>query len=311
MSISILHVLSFLDHRRKPNMQKLLVTGASGNLGRRVVELLLEADAGEVIATTRRPEKLADLAARGVDVRRADFDDPASLARAFEGADRLLLVSTDALDVPGRRLRQHRNAVAAAKKAGVRHVVYTSAPAPHPTPESSLIDDHFWTEQALAASGLQWTILRDNIYAEIILLGLPHAVATGQLVTATETGARSYVTREDCARTAAAALASASGRQILDVTGPAAVTQAELAAIASALTGRAVTHVSVEPAALRDGLLAAGMPPATADALGAFDVAAAEGRHAVVAPTVKALTGREPTPVDDFLAANRAVLLPG
>jgi NAD(P)H dehydrogenase (quinone) len=292
-------------------MKNLLVTGAGGRLGRRVVELLVEADAGKVIATTRRPEKLADLAARGVEVRRADFDEPDSLARAFAGADRMLLVSTDALHLPGLRLRQHRNAVAAAEKTGVGHVVYTSAPAPHPTPESSLIDDHFWTEQALAASSLAWTILRDNIYAEIILRGLPHAVATGRLVTACGESGRSYVTREDCARTAAAALASASGRQILDVTGPAAVTQAELAAIASELTGRPVTHVSVGPAELREGLRHAGLPPFMADALVAFDVAAAQGYHAVVTPTVKALTGREPTSVRAFLTAHRAALLPG
>ncbi|MGF1626604.1 MAG: NAD(P)H-binding protein [Alphaproteobacteria bacterium] len=286
----------------------LLVTGAGGKLGRRVVEILLETEAGKVIATTRSPGKLADLVARGVEVRGADFDDPASLAQAFAGAERMLLVSTDALHEPGLRLRQHRAAIAAAEKAGVRHVVYTSAPSPHPTPESSLIDDHFWTEHTLAASGLEWTILRHNIYAEILLLGLPRAVASGNLVTATGIGGRSYVTREDCARTDAAALASGRGRQILDVSGPAAVTQAEIAAIASGLTGRSVAHVDIDPSALREGLLGGGLPPFMADALVAFDVAAAEGRHAIVAPTVKVLTGRDPGSVRDFLAAHRTTL---
>ena len=144
---------------------------------------------------------------------------------AFAGADRLLLISTDALHAPGLRLRQHRNAVTAAEQAGVGTSSTPRRLRPIRRPQSSLIDDHFWTEAALFASAMDWTILRDNIYSEMILLSLPHAVATGQLFTATGTGGRSYVTREDCARTAAAALASATGRQILDVTGPSAVTQ--------------------------------------------------------------------------------------
>lgn len=290
------------------NKPTLLVTGAGGHLGRRVAELLIEANAGTLIATTRHPEKLADLAARGVDVRHADFDDPNSLAAAFAGADRLLLISTDALHAPGLRLGQHRNAVAAALGAGVGHVVYTSAPSPYPTSESSLIGDHFWTEAALFESALDWTILRDNIYAEIALLSLRHAAASGQLFTATGTGGRSYVTREDCARTAAAALARATGRQILDVTGPSVVTSDELAAVASELTGRKVSHVSLPPSALLDGLLKAGLPPVMAAGLVAFDVAAAEGRHAILTPTVKTLTGREPSPLMDFLAANSTAL---
>jgi NAD(P)H dehydrogenase (quinone) len=288
----------------------LLVTGGGGHLGRRVVELLVEAEAGKVIAATRDPAKLADLAQRGVEVRKADFDDPATLVGAFAGADRLLLISTNALGAPGQRLGQHRNAVAAAREAGIRHVVYTSAPCPYPTPHGSLIDDHFWTEEAIFASGLDWTILRDNIYAEIALLALQHAVASGQLFTAAGKGGRNYVTREDCARTAAVALASAEGRQILDVNGPGPVTQDELASMASALTGRRITHVSLAPEALREGLLKAGLPPIMADGLVAFDVDASQGRHALTAPTVQALTGRAPMALYDFLLANKAALLP-
>lgn len=287
----------------------LAVTGASGHLGRRVIELLLERQAGPIVATTRDPAKLADLMKRGVIARRADFDDPASLVEAFAGVDRLLLVSTDALDKPGRRIAQHRNAVAAAAKAGVRHVVYTSAPAPQPTSEDSLISDHYWTEQALASSKLEWTILRDNIYAEIALMALSHAVHGGKLFTTAQKGGRSYVTREDCARTAAAALASGwEGRRILDVTGPAPVTQDELAKLANELTGKPVVHVSVPPAGLREGLLGAGLPPMLADGLVAFDIAAAQGHHAIVTSTVQDLTGRAPTTLREFLTANRAAL---
>lgn len=293
----------------------LLVTGAGGQLGRRVVELLLEAQAGKVgagrvIAATRNPAKLADLAARGVDARKADFDEAGTLATAFAGADRLLLVSTDVLDRPGARLAQHRAAVNAAVAAGVKHIVYTSAPAPQPTPGGSLIDDHFWTEQALAASGLDWTILRDNLYADLLLMSLPHAVQTGQLFSATAGAGRSYVTREDCARVAAAVLAAPpTGRRIFDVTGPAAITQDEVAALASELTGRKIQHIDLSSDDLRRGLAAAGLPPFLVDALVAFDVAAAQGYHATVTSTVEVLTGRAPTSVREFLSAHRGALL--
>jgi NAD(P)H dehydrogenase (quinone) len=286
----------------------LLVTGAGGKLGRRVVDLLLESGKRSIIATTRTPDKLADLASRGVDVRRADFDDQASLEKAFAGAGRLLLISTDALDRPGRRLDQHRAAITAAERAGVRHIIYTSAPAPHPAPQNALIDSHFWTEQALIASKLDWTILRDNIYAEIALMGLMHAAQAGELVSAVGDGGRSYVAREDCARVAAAALAGASGRQILDVTGPAAVTQAELAAVGSDISGRPIKPVTVDPEALRKGLLGVGLPPPVVEGLVDFDVAAARGYHAIVTPTVKALTGRDPTPIRAFLATQATAL---
>ncbi len=110
------------------NNGPLLVTGASGHLGRRVIEHLLTSHgvpAREIIATTRNPAGLADLAAKGVEVRRADFDNATGLVQAFRGARRLLLISTDKVDVPGVRLRQHTGAVEAAARAGVLHVVYT------------------------------------------------------------------------------------------------------------------------------------------------------------------------------------------
>jgi NAD(P)H dehydrogenase (quinone) len=292
-------------------VQTFLVTGAGGQLGRRVLELLVQAKPGKLIATTRSPDKLAEFARQGVEVRKADFGDAASLTDAFSGADRLLLVSTDDLATPGKRLAQHRAAVAAAEKAGVKHVLYTSAPATRPTPESSLINDHFWTEQALIGSNLDWTILRDNIYTDMLLMGLPHAVATGQLFTATGTAARNYVTREDCAQTAAAALVKATGRQVLDVNGPAPVTQDEIATIVSEVTGKTVTHIPVSPDDLRKGLTSAGLPPFLVEALVAFDIDAARGYHAINAPTVQELTGRAPTSVRAFLAEQRAALLAG
>jgi NAD(P)H dehydrogenase (quinone) len=125
--------------------ETLLVGGGSGFIGRRVVEILLEKKAGPVIATTRTPEKLADLAKRGVEVRAASFDEPASLAKAFAGADRLLLLSTNLLDGTNARLEHQRAAVKAAVDAGVKHIVYKSTSTNYPTDEPSIPNDHYWT----------------------------------------------------------------------------------------------------------------------------------------------------------------------
>jgi NAD(P)H dehydrogenase (quinone) len=306
-------LVRLLQHRQDACMsskRRLLVTGASGHLGRRVVELLLEAGNDQVAVTTRTPDKVADLAARGVSVRRADFDDPASLATAFAGVDRLLLVSTDAVDRPGVRLAQHRAAVAAARTAGVGHVVYTSLVRPGPESPVTIAPDHHATEVALAEAGLGFTALRNSLYTDLLLHTLPRAVATGQLITASGSGATSYVTREDCARIAAAALASTStASRALDVTGPAALTGADVALIASELAGRPVAHVAIPADDLRAGLLGAGLPPLIADLYVSFDAAVARGFFAEVSPAVQELTGQAPASVASFLAAHRSALL--
>src|SRR5262245_19821558 len=290
--------------------QTLLVSGASGHLGRRVIELLLAANAGHVIATTRSPGKLADLAARGVAVRQADFDDPASLAAAFAGGDRLLLISTDAVDGTDRRQVQHRNAVAAAEQAGVKHVVYTSLTRPEPGSPIAIAPDHYATEQALKASSLGWTVLRNNVYTNLFLYSLPRAVATGQLVAATGTGGAGYVTREDCARAAAAALAASdTGRRTLDITGPAIVTHAELAQILTAIAERPVTYVPLEPGAIVAGMVAAGLPEPMARVYVTIDIGTAQGTLGVVSNAVADLAGQAPQSVGDFLVAHREALL--
>ena len=288
---------------------RLLVTGAGGQLGRRVVELLLEAGVSNIVAASRDPAKLADLAARGVETRRVDFDEPDSLAPAFAGVDRLLLISTDSLGAPGHRIAQHRAAIAAAQAAGVSHLVYTSAPGARPQEGGGVIDDHFWTEQALAASAIPgWSILRHNLYAELLLMGAGQAIASGALYSATAGLGRAYVSREDCARVDAAVLVKGEGRQILDVSGPAAVTQDEIAALFAKLSGKPVTHHALPAEGLRQGLTAAGLPPFMVGVLVDFDVSASEGQHAVVTDVIERLTGQPPASVAAFLEAHKAAL---
>ena len=282
----------------------LLVTGAAGQFGRLAVEELLAQGASKVIAGTRDPARLADLAARGVELRKVDFDDQ-NLAGAFAGVDRVLLISTDAV---GKRIAQQANAVNAAKAAGVGHIVYTSAPSPRPNIGGGVSPEHYATEQAIAASGLDYTILRNHIYAEITLLGAGSAIGSGQLFDATDGKGRNYVTRADTARTAAGALLAAEGKSIHDVTGPGPVTQEELAGVFARHSGKPVTRIGLSAAQLRAGMVAAGFPEGMADVMVAFDTDAAAGFHAIVTDTVERFSGRKPQALADFIAENRAAL---
>ena len=291
----------------------LLVTGASGQLGRSVIAHLLHTHKiapQKIIATTRKPEALADLAALGVVVRRADFEDPASLAGAFAGAHRLLLISTDALDRPGRRLEQHLNAINAAAKAGVKHVVYTSMPKPEPGSPVPFAPDHFGTEQALAASPMSWTVLRHNWYADNLHLSLPAARASGQWYSAAGDGATAYVSREDCARADAAALASAdTAKSTLDVTGAQALSTTQIAAIATEALGKPIRVIQVSPEQLAQGLAAAGVPSFLVPLMVSFDVNAKAGNVSMVSDTILKLTGTAPQSLRDYLVNNKAAFV--
>jgi NAD(P)H dehydrogenase (quinone) len=281
--------------------KQILVTGASGNLGRAVVAELRRLGAEKVIAATRTPRKNQELLALGVEEREADFDRPETLQKAFAGVDRLLLVSTDSLHAPEVRIKQHRAAIQAAVGAEVKHIAYTSLPNAHPTKGPSVPDDHFWTEVALFESGLDWTILRNNLYAEVILRFAQFALKTGKLISATGSQGRSYVTRQDCAKVAAAALLNAAGKAIYDVTGPASVTHEQVASLLSRFSGKSIQHVNVAPEVVEEGLMAAGIPQFAARSVRELDEEAARGYQAILSPAVKELTGEEPTSLEDFL----------
>lgn len=289
----------------------LLVTGASGKLGGAVVRHLLDTllvPAERLIVTTRNPDSLADFAARGVTVRSADFDQPDTLAAAFTGADRLLLVSTDALMEPGKRLTQHRAAVQAAADAGVKHVVYTSLPSAD-TSHVSFAPDHWGTEQALSASPLGWTILRNAWYFENLAYSLPGALGSGEWASAAGDGRIAYIARDDLACAAAAALASVSTEnQVLTLTGEQAWSARDVAIRVSALTGKPLAVVDITSAQLVEGLKAHGFPPVLADVFASFDAATAAGDLGAITDDYARLTGQSPTPLATWLPANIALL---
>ncbi|MDY7102329.1 MAG: SDR family oxidoreductase [Actinomycetota bacterium] len=276
------------------------VTGASGQLGRLVAVGLLDAvDPSEVVLLTRSPDALADLAERGATVRHADFDDPDGLVDAFAGVERMLLISTDMV---GSRLDGHRAAIAAAAKAGVTHVAYTSISRPDPANPAGVVPDHAATEEALRDSGVAWTMLRNNLYADMQPQTIGQAAESGSFVTNTGDGATAYVTRADCAAAAVAVLTgSGHENKAYEISGPEALTATDVAALASEIAGRPVEVVLVDDEAYIQGMVDSGLPRPIAGLLASFGTATREGWTGEVSDTVETLTGRAPTPLRDVV----------
>ena len=288
---------------------KIIVTGASGQLGRLVAEELLErVSLDELVLTTRHPDALAHLAERGVTVRFADFDAPESLVSAFTGGERMLLISTMSI---GHRTRQHRAAIEAAAAAGVQHVAYTSFPKPDPNhPVGAIATEHGETELILQGSGLAWTILRNATFAELQVQPGSLAIAGGRLYTNAGQGRLASVSRRDCARAAAAVLTGTGHEgRTYDVTGPEALTQRELAELLAEVSGRPVKLVPVGDRTLGWGLARAGAPKPVARSIVAFGKAVREGYYEIVDPAFAQLTGLEPRSLRDVLIAHRGDLV--
>jgi NAD(P)H dehydrogenase (quinone) len=284
-----------------------IVTGASGQLGRQVIDNLIAAGAGPIIAVSRSPEKLADLADKGVEARKGDFNDPASLSAAFAGGKRLLIISIDDLE-PGKRLAAHKNAIAAATKEGIRHIVYTSLTNPVEESPITFAKDHSDTEALIKDTGVDYTILRNNLYTDLVLMGGGQSIGMGQHFAAAAMGKTGYVTRADCARAAAAALLSEIGSTLRDITGPEAVGHAEIAAILSQVAGKEIPYVPITRDALVEAMVTNGLPEFMANVFSSFDVAIAKGNLDMASDDVEKLTGLRPQSVRDFLLANTPAL---
>ena len=280
----------------------LVITGAGGHLGRRTAELLLDqVDPGSVVLVSRRPHELVDLTDRGATARAGDFDDPASLPQAFAGGERLLLISTDAV---GRRVPQHRDAIEAARAAGVRAVAYTSLPNPAADNPAVVARDHRETEALLAASGLQWTLLRNALYSEYRIPEAQAARVSGTFPHNQGGGRTAYVSREDCAAAAAAWLAGGAEHagRTYDITGPELLGADDLARAYAAAGGSAVTAQDQPDDAYVAGLQAAGLPPAVAALLASFGAAIRDGHLDQRSTAVQDLTGRPPRTVAQVLS---------
>ena len=272
----------------------IVVTGATGLLGGAVVERLLgKVPAAEIGVSVRDPAKAEALANRGVRVRRGDYDDAASLAHAFEGAEQLLLVSAAATGEPA--LRQHATAIDAARAAGVRRIVYTSHMGANPASAFAPMPDHAATEALLEASGLAFTALRNGFYTASGRMLLGQAFETGELAAPAD-GPVSWTAHDDLAEAAAIVLTD-EGRfegPTPPLTGSAAL---DLAALAAEVLGRPIRRTVLTDAQYREAL-----PEPVAEMLLGLFAASRAGEFAAVDPTLGELLGRPPLTVRDVLA---------
>ncbi|MBL8566582.1 MAG: SDR family oxidoreductase [Hyphomicrobiaceae bacterium] len=279
----------------------ILVTGATGQLGRLIVsELRKILPAGEgLAASVRDPAKAAALKDQGVDVRQADFDDKASLAKAFAGVTRLLIVSGDAPNAV--RIRQHRSAIDAAKDAGVDQVAYTSFVDHDPASPFSFAAIHHDTESYLSRSGLSYTVLRNGMYADMLHV-FAGTAASGVFAAPAGDGKVSFVTRADLARATARVLASDRyAGQTLLLAGEKALSFSEIAALLARQLGHPVRYDTIDRGVYEAALKKIGLPDFLAEAIGGIHVATAEGRNAETSTAIRAITGEAPEDVASFL----------
>jgi NAD(P)H dehydrogenase (quinone) len=280
----------------------LLVTGAAGHLGRLVVEALLArgVPASEIRAGARDTAKVADLAERGVQAVRLDYDEPQTVADAVAGVERVLLISGSAV---GQRVAQHRAVIDAAAAEGVAQLVYTSAPRAT-TSALVLAPEHKATEEAIAASGLPATILRNNWYTENYLGTLAQARETGVVASSTGAGRVASASRRDFAEAAAVVLTSDGHLgAVYELGGDVAWDFAELAAAIGEVLGREVAYVPQTPEQQLAALEAAGLDAGTAGFLVALDGNIRDGLLGEVTGELSRLIGRPTTPLVEGLRA--------
>ncbi|AYF97609.1 NAD(P)H-binding protein [Protaetiibacter intestinalis] len=283
----------------------ILVTGASGHLGRLTVEALLARGvaASDIRAGARDVAKVADLAAKGVQTVHLDYTDAASVADAVAGVEKVLLVSGSEL---GQRVAQHMAVVDAAAAAGVAQLVYTSAP--HATTSALILaPEHKATEEAIAASGVPATILRNNWYHENYLSTVQQAAATGVVASSTGAGRVASASRADFAEAAAAVLTGEGHLgKVYELGGDIAWDFAELTVTIGEVLGREIAYVAQTPEEQTAALTAAGLDAGLVGFLVGLDANIRDGLLAEVTGDLSRLIGRPTTPIADTLRAGSA-----
>lgn len=292
----------------------ILVTGGSGKLARLILKELLARGVPpeKLITTSRTPEKLADLAAEGVEVRHADHDRPETLADAFRGAKRMLLISgTPEAFIAGIRVKQHEAAISAARAAGVPHLFYTSAPHADPDSLAEAHIDHWRTEEMIKASGADWTILRHWEWPDWHLEHhWRHGVDSRKFYAASADGCISHVTREDTAAAdAGALLGSEVHGRTFDITGPQRLTARDICDALRKVSGRDIELVMVEPDELAPLLESVGTHPETAPIFAMLANAIREGWYDGYSDTPDELGGRPRQTMEKWLESSLVQVL--
>lgn len=276
------------------------VTGATGKLGRLVLDEMLQKVAPrEIVALARDPAALADYAMKGVQVRRADYDDPASLDAALAGVDRVLLISGNAV---GQRGRQHGNVIEAAKKNGVKYLAYTSILNARQS-KLALAPEHKETEEILEKSGLNHDVLRMPWYSDNYVGGLPPVIEAGVIYGAAGQGRFSTASRADLAAGLAAALVSGKGGDIYELAGDESWTMEDFAAEVSKHSGKPVKYVNQSETEFAKTLEGNGLPPPVAALLASTSYLAGEGQLFNDERQLSKLSGRPTTPIGETIKA--------
>jgi NAD(P)H dehydrogenase (quinone) len=303
----------------------ILITGASGQYGQKLLKCLIEEhkiSPSALILLTRDPLKLASHSHSGSTVRKGSFDDPLSdLTATFHGAEIVFMISTSRA---GARLPQHQNAINAAKAAGARHIVYTSfVGVDRPTPTALVAQEHRATEEMMRASGLAWTALRDSMYIEAMTdVVIPGALQTGVLASNAGDGKVAFVSRDDCVASAAAVLRNPHAHENVayNITGPGLLSWAEVGAIAARLSGKTIEWRELTEEENFEMFDAMGIPrhPAgdefektgvkgitwNSTDMVSFGKAIRLGELSVISDDFEKLTGRRPRSMEHTLATN-------
>lgn len=277
------------------------ITGATGQLGRLVIDELLKTTAPEtLVAVVRNPARACDLAARGVQVREADYNDRTALNAALQGVEKLLLISSSEV---GQRTRQHANIINAAAQAGVRLIAYTSLLHADRSP-LGLASEHIATEKMLADSGVPYVLLRNGWYVENYLASLPPALHHGVFIGSAGDGKIAAAPRADYAA-AAARIITATGQagKVYELAGDSGWTLKELCAEISRQSGRPVVYQNLSEADFTAALLGAGLPQGLAEMLANSDIGASKGGLYDDSHQLSALLGRPTVPLADSVRA--------
>lgn len=282
----------------------IVVTGAAGQLGRLVIaELLRKLPPSEIVAAVRNPAKAQDLAARGVDVRRADYDKPETLASAFKGGERVVMISTSEVEV-GKRLPQHRAVIHAAKGTGAKLVAYTSILRADTSP-LGLGREHRETEALLRASGVPVVLLRNSWYTENYAMSVPAAVQHGVVLGCAGDGRISAASCADYAAAAATVITAKDNQagRVYELAGDTAFTMTELAAEIERQAGKPVRYQNLPEADYRQALVGVGLPEPVAAMLAESDTGISKGGLFDDGSQLSRLIGRPTTPMPAVIAA--------
>jgi len=287
-------------------MSKILVTGATGHLGKAVTEFLLQkTDAENISILVRDAAKAEDFKSKGVEIAVGDYNDHASLLQAFKGIDKLYLVS--GTDIANRSAQQE-NVIKAAKEAGVKHIVYTSVQHKNESensPIAMIANSHLYTEKVLKESGLTYTLLQHGLYADVIPMFAGEKLLENKTIyLPAGEGKTAFAARIDMAEAGAVVLLDETGKfdnKYIEIAGSEAVSWNQIAAIISKITGETITYVSPSVADFTATLTQAGVPAEYIGFFTGFGQGASEGEFDTTTGELESILGRKPVTVEEYL----------